>query len=35
MRFFQGDPVWTPYNRSEEVDKFKERQEYLKEINAQ
>jgi len=35
MRFFQGDPVWTPYNRSEEVDQFEERKGYLKEILAE
>jgi hypothetical protein len=28
MRLFQGVPVWTPYNRSSEVDQFDERKAY-------
>jgi 1,2-dihydroxy-3-keto-5-methylthiopentene dioxygenase len=28
LRLFQGEPVWTPYNRSKETDGFKERKEY-------
>jgi len=28
MRLFQGDPVWTPFNRDGSVDKFVERKKY-------
>lgn len=29
MRLFQGEPVWTPYNRGPDADQFPERARYL------
>jgi len=33
MRLFQGDPVWTPWNRGVEADSFPERSAYIKWLN--
>ena len=32
MRLFQGEPVWTPYNRSADADQFQERARYLQSL---
>jgi len=29
MRLFQGDPIWTPFNRDNSIDKCQERQKYV------
>jgi len=34
MRLFQGEPIWTPYNRSSDVDKFDERSRYLQSLSS-
>lgn len=35
MRLFQGDPVWTPWNRGEEADAFPVRTQYLEWLKEQ
>jgi len=32
MRFLQGDPIWTPYNRANEIDLMKARKRYLESV---
>jgi len=29
MRLFQGDPIWTPFNRAKETDTYTEREKYV------
>jgi len=33
MRLFKGEPIWTPYNRSQETDVSEKRSGYLKQID--
>jgi 1,2-dihydroxy-3-keto-5-methylthiopentene dioxygenase len=35
MRLFQGDPVWTPWNRGEEADSFPARAAYVSWLSEQ